>query len=208
MVAVLSEMAPADRPNDGRLAAAAPSHEGVVYRHAAADRRMAGRGLRRRQRLAGRAGRGRGHGRRPGPAPRRSLRRRAGQPRGRGAERPGPDRGLSGRRGRRADHRAGHAERAGNGRPLPRSRRRRLRLRPHRHHAKPDLGHRPGRAAASTRPREPAAVAGRAGPAAARARRGRPVCCSSNGRCWKAPETRRPRPSRPSFCRSTSCPPN
>ena len=65
----------------GRLAAASPSHEGSVHRHAATDRRLAGRGLRRRQRLAGRAGRGRGHGSRPGPAARRGLRRRAGQPR-------------------------------------------------------------------------------------------------------------------------------
>ena len=58
--------------------------------------------------------------------------------------------------GRRADRRAGHAERAGDGRPVLRGRRRRLRLRPHDHHAEPDLGRRPGRAAAPTGPREPA----------------------------------------------------
>ena len=91
-----------------RLAAASAAHEGSVYRHAATDRRMAGRGVRRRQRLEGRAGRGRRHGGGPGPAPRRGLRRRPGQPRGRRAQRPGHDRRLPGRRGRRADRRAGH----------------------------------------------------------------------------------------------------
>ena len=105
-------------------------------------------------------------------APRRGLRRRAGQPRARRAGRDGSGARLPGGRGRRADHRPGDPQRAGDGGPVLRSRGRRLRLCQHDDHAKPGLDRRPGGPAAPTDAGEQPPERGRAAAAAARARRG------------------------------------